>query len=165
LWQRKEAAGDDKGARKDQQKLWEPHRDEGAAGADVDSPEEQSRSLSPPPTDSLEILGTKSHRSPKRQIWSEGRGHAHDPLRDHLYLDVGPHPSEDNSPDQQTVSESPGAVDFDVFSKAYQEEVGHIREVQGEAVAIFSTRRMDKSGPKKKLAGLLGRAVEKTQDE
>jgi len=179
LWQRKEAAGDDKDTSRGQQKLWGTRTDKNSPEANVESAEERSRSLSPPKTTKLGSLATETTRPSdhlvtakkeiQRQLWSEGRGHAHDPLQDHPYLDVGPHPSEDSSPDKphnpQAVSESPGAADFDVFAKAYQDEVGRIRQVQGEAAAIFSTWRVDKNDPNKRLGDLLGDAVHKTSDQ
>lgn len=56
-----------------------------------------------------------------------GKGHAHDPLQDTLFLDIGT--GEDSiSPDNDThiVSESPGAVDINVYETAYREEVDRI---------------------------------------
>jgi len=62
------------------------------------------------------------------------------------------------------VSESPEAAAFDVYARAYREEVERIRDVQGGGtVAIFPTRRIekapDKDHPKKTLAGLFTRAM------
>lgn len=105
--------------------------------------------------------------SPQHQLWTEGKGHAHDPLQDHPYLDVGPDPSEDPTQnshhDPMTVSESPPPADFDVYARAYAEEVERIRALQGKTASVFATRRVERSGsgesPKSRLASLLGKAI------
>ena len=88
------------------------------------------------------------------------RGHAHDPLQDHLYLFVGPTtlagPSPDSGrrgsfmPDEEDVpivSESPGAADIDIYETAYSDEIERIkaraREEQKEEPAVYLTRRVD----------------------
>ncbi|KAL5404614.1 hypothetical protein PMIN03_009010 [Paraphaeosphaeria minitans] len=56
-----------------------------------------------------------------------GKGHAHDPLQDTLFLDIGT--GEDSvapGDDMHMVSESPGAVDINVYETAYREEVDRI---------------------------------------
>lgn len=56
-----------------------------------------------------------------------GKGHAHDPLQDTLFLDIGT--GEDSiapGDDTHMVSESPGAVDINVYETAYREEVDRI---------------------------------------
>ena len=89
------------------------------------------------------------------------RGHAHDPLQDHLYLFVGPStfadtaanmardrrlsfvPEEDDVP---IVSESPGAADIDIYETAYRDEIERIRHraaVENSEPTVYLTRRVD----------------------
>ncbi|KAK4984473.1 hypothetical protein LTR66_008488 [Elasticomyces elasticus] len=99
--------------------------------------------------------GVKPHSEPSRQqpdhsiarTFTEdhhGKGHAHDPLSDHLFLNVGPG-ADCPTPDSTThlVSESPGAVDIDVYSKAYEEEVDRILADKGKQVTMYLTRRVE----------------------
>ncbi|KAF1974491.1 Pkinase-domain-containing protein [Bimuria novae-zelandiae CBS 107.79] len=69
-----------------------------------------------------------------------GKGHAHDPLQDTLFLDIGT--GEDSVPpaDESThiVSESPGAVDINVYETAYREEVDRILSRQRDASSSAS---------------------------
>lgn len=78
-----------------------------------------------------------------------GKGHAHDPLEDTLFLDIGT--GEDSvSPDESShiVSESPGAVDINVYETAYREEIDRIlskREATqpGRRPTLYLTRRVE----------------------
>lgn len=75
-----------------------------------------------------------------------GKGQAHDPLEDTLYLSIGT--SSDSPPlelgEQQAVSESPGAVDFNVYEKAYEAECQRILQKQeGVHPTIYLTRRVE----------------------
>lgn len=102
------------------------------------------------------------------------RGHAHDPLEDHLYLYIGPStfsgpsvhrdgrpsmvPEEDE--DIPIVSESPGAADMDIYETAYRDEIERIRaKVENEEIeegkepTVYLTRRVDE-----KLMALSGHA-------
>ena len=76
--------------------------------------------------------GTKDH----------GKGHAHDPLEEHLFLAVGPGGSED-FPDPPVVSESPPAADVNIYETAYHYEVERIRESRGKEATLYLTRRVD----------------------
>lgn len=97
------------------------------------------------------------------------RGHAHDPLEDHLYLFVGPStfsgpsgnadrrpsfvPEEDDVP---IVSESPGAADIDIYETAYRDEIERIRSrarTEDSEPTVYLTRRVDA-----KLLALSGQA-------
>ena len=97
------------------------------------------------------------------------RGHAHDPLEDHLYLYIGPStyagPSTEYDrrssfvPDESDfpiVSESPGAADMDIYETAYRDEIERIlaraREEKKEP-NVYLTRRVDQ-----KLLAISGRA-------
>lgn len=97
------------------------------------------------------------------------RGHARDPLEDHLYLFIGPStlagpsttsdrrasfvPDDDDVP---IVSESPGAADMDIYETAYRDEVERIlakaKEEEKEP-NVYLTRRVDE-----KLLSISGRA-------
>jgi [calcium/calmodulin-dependent protein kinase] kinase len=63
-----------------------------------------------------------------------GKGHAHNPLEDHLYLQIGTGedapPVED--PSCYIVSESPSNADINVYETAYQEEIARIQKVKEE---------------------------------
>jgi len=90
---------------------------------------------------------------------THGKGHAHDPLSDHLFLDVGPGGNvgpDDNKgnyeadapppPDPPIVSESPPATDIDIYETAYHNEVERIRRMLGEEATTFLTRRVESPG-------------------
>jgi len=71
-----------------------------------------------------------------------GRGHAHDPLEDYLFLDVGP--DGDGGPHSPpAVSESPPATEVDIYETAYHEEIERIRAEQGRQATLYLTRRVD----------------------
>jgi calcium/calmodulin-dependent protein kinase kinase 2 len=101
------------------------------------------------------------------------RGHARDPLADHLYLFIGPStisgPGTDwdrrssfipGEYDIPIVSESPGAADVDIYETAYRDEVERIlaraREEQKEP-NVYLNRRMDDR--LLALSGWVGRRV------
>ncbi|KAF2474264.1 kinase-like protein [Lindgomyces ingoldianus] len=74
-----------------------------------------------------------------------GKGHAHDPLEDTLFLNIGT--GEDTPPEtasQPIVSESPSAVDMDVYETAYQEEIQRIlKRKEGRRPTLYLTRRVE----------------------
>lgn len=135
------------------------------------SPEAASKSRSPPATQR-----PTRHPDPHTHTMDESghRGHAHDPLQDHLYLYIGPstfshakkvdsqlsdsdrrRPSfvpEEDMPDPDgppIVSESPGAADIDIYEVAYRDEVERIRatmkDSEGEEPTVYLTRRIDET--------------------
>ena len=71
-----------------------------------------------------------------------GRGHAHNPLEEHLFLAVGPW-GNGEPPDPPAVSESPPAADISIYETAYHEEIERIRSNQGKQATIYLTRRVD----------------------
>lgn len=71
-----------------------------------------------------------------------GKGQAHNPLEDYLFLAVGPG-GRDDPPDPPAVSESPPATDPDIYETAYHEEVERIRAQQGKRATLYLTRRVD----------------------
>lgn len=72
-----------------------------------------------------------------------GKGHAHDPLEDHLFLEIGPGGS-DEVPDPPAVSESPPAAGINIYEAAYKEEIRRIREKRGKDAMLYLTRRVNK---------------------
>jgi [calcium/calmodulin-dependent protein kinase] kinase len=74
-----------------------------------------------------------------------GKGHAHNPLEDTLFLNIGT--GEDFQPEPEDgciVSESPSNVDINVYETAYEEEVQRIiaqRREQFAATAAAANRR------------------------
>lgn len=78
-----------------------------------------------------------------------GKGHAHDPLEDTLFLNIGtgedfaPSPSEES----YLVSESPSAVDIDIYDTAYREEIARITQrregTPGRRPTLYLTRRVE----------------------
>lgn len=182
LWQRKDNPLDSQESSVRNQNLWVSNKAKSNPRPESNAQEERSQSQPPALNSTDEASREKSPEADDetepttatpRPLWSEGKGHAHDPLEDHRYLDVGPDPSDDPEEgihhDPITVSESPGAAEFDVYAKAYGAEVERIRKVHGEAASIFSTRRVDKDSeqgrPKRSLASLLGKAMHQHQTE
>ena len=80
--------------------------------------------------------------SPKL-IPHQGKGQAHDPLLDQLYLNLGPGGSS-RPPSPPAVSESPPAAETDIYEIAYRKEVDRIRETHGRSATLFVTRRVEK---------------------
>jgi [calcium/calmodulin-dependent protein kinase] kinase len=75
-----------------------------------------------------------------------GKGQAHDPLEDTLFLHIGPSsdsPAVDDSGTGPFVSESPGAVDINVYEMAYEEEVEKIVAAQQAKPKLFLNRRVE----------------------
>jgi len=85
--------------------------------------------------------GTVSPRS------ETGKGQAHDPLEDTLFLAIGssaedPKPGPDDPP---IVSESPGAVDINVYEQAYEEEIQRILAAKSQQrPTLYLTARVEK---------------------
>ena len=73
-----------------------------------------------------------------------GKGHAHDPLSDHLYLGLGPGDSS-RTPSPPCVSESPPAADINIYEKAYDMEIQRLRAANGRAATLFLTRRVEEN--------------------
>jgi [calcium/calmodulin-dependent protein kinase] kinase len=76
-----------------------------------------------------------------------GKGQAHDPLEDTLFLSIGissdaPAPEPGDAP---MVSESPGAVEFNVYENAYEEEIRRIltEKSTGRKPTLYLTKRVE----------------------
>lgn len=84
-----------------------------------------------------------------------GKGHAHDPLSDHLFLDIGPK-GDSEPPDPPAVSESPPATDVNIYESAYHSEVQRIREKRGKEATLYLTRRVDKKKEYREDRNMMG---------
>lgn len=109
--------------------------------SDSTSPISPKRVLDAHPQDHRSSSATQPR--PIEKPNSHGKGHAHDPLTDHLFLAVGPGGS-DEIPDPPAVSESPPAAEVNIYETAYHEEIERIREKQGKQATLYLTRRVDK---------------------
>jgi [calcium/calmodulin-dependent protein kinase] kinase len=76
-----------------------------------------------------------------------GKGQAHDPLEDTLFLSIGtssdaPAPEPGDAP---MVSESPGVVDINVYENAYEEEIRRILAAKstGRRPTLYLTKRVE----------------------
>ncbi len=98
----------------------------------------------------------KEHRSKPSTTDDHGKGHAHDPLQDHLFLAVGPCGS-DEPPDPPAVSESPAAAETNIYEKAYSEEIERIRSKSGTGTTIYLTRRVEEKKQFQEDETLVGR--------
>jgi len=107
----------------------------------------ESMSYRPSDVIPVEVPSTAAISAPTTP---HGKGHAHDPLQDTLFLNIGT--GEDYVPPAEDancmVSESPGAVDIDVYETAYREEVDRIvkrREAStpGRRPTLYLTRRVE----------------------
>ena len=104
-----------------------------APGTDPTSPTSRKRTLHAEPSAHNSSIDEKAH----------GKGQAHDPLSDHLFLSVGPGPDYDPSKyPKLIVSESPGAAGMDIYEAAYHSEVERLRRQQGKNATLYLTRRV-----------------------
>ena len=101
------------------------------------------------PLSSKRALNAKpqDHRStypqPTRQSTAHGgKGQAHDPLDDQLYLALGPGGSS-LPPSPPAVSESPPAADSNIYETAYHLEIERLRSKEGESTTLFLNRRVE----------------------
>lgn len=97
---------------------------------------------SPTPKTKISV-NPRDHRPKPSTIDDHGKGHAHNPLEDHLFLYVGPGGS-DEPPDPPAVSESPAAAETNIYETAYSEEIERIRSRSGTGTTLYLTRRVEK---------------------
>ena len=79
-------------------------------------------------------------------INEDAKGHAHDPLKDIVHLRIGYDPevaASDLDAVETPVSESPPAVEIDVYEQAYQEEMQRILDRRGKEPSMYMTRRVE----------------------
>jgi [calcium/calmodulin-dependent protein kinase] kinase len=88
-------------------------------------------------------------QQPKHSATMPGKGHAHNPLEDTLYLNIG---TGEDAPDTSAaaciVSESPSNVDMNVYETAYEEEVQRIiaqrkDQYRDRRPTLYLTRRVE----------------------
>ena len=84
-----------------------------------------------------------SHSGSSTDSETRGKGQAHNPLEDTLFLDIGVGQDGAPLPDVHIVSESPGAVDMNVYEAAYQEEIQRILAAKGKRPTLYLTRRVE----------------------
>jgi [calcium/calmodulin-dependent protein kinase] kinase len=105
----------------------------------------ESMSFRPPqPSHSNTLPGLVSSSGPTTPI---GKGHAHNPLEDTLFLNIGTGEEALPQPEEGCiVSESPSNVDINVYETAYEEEVQRIvaaRKDNYRRPTLYLTRRVD----------------------
>jgi [calcium/calmodulin-dependent protein kinase] kinase len=74
------------------------------------------------------------------------KGHAHDPLKDTLYLDIGVDPDAPDGHgdlDHPVLSESPSGVDTNIYEQAYQDEMDRVLQQRGRAASMYLNRRVE----------------------
>lgn len=97
-----------------------------------------------------------SHEPPEREsslrksktfpLEEHAKGQAHDPLEDQYFLHIGPNADESHEHadfDNPVVSESPGAVEWNIYEQAYQEEMERITARRGRQPSMYMTRRVE----------------------
>ncbi|KAF2669206.1 kinase-like protein [Microthyrium microscopicum] len=111
--------------------------------------QQQKQKQTLPPPQERPSLSANSSDDPTGAISPRsetGKGQAHDPLEDQLFLLIGPH-CDAPPPDPglgPIVSESPGAADMNVYEKAYEEEIQRIlAEKQHHRPTLFLTKRVE----------------------
>ena len=80
------------------------------------------------------------HASTMNEPKMYGKGQAHNPLEDFLFLSVGPC-GNDDPPKEPIVSESPPAVEGNIYEAAYHAEVERIRQ-NSQSATLYLTRRV-----------------------
>ena len=105
---------------------------------DPSSPVSAKRDLKAHPEDHR-----SSHNDPEsRPTDHVGKGQAHDPLSEHLYLALGTGYSS-RAPSPPVVSESPPAADGNIYEAAYGREIQRLRSIPGRSTTLFLTRRVE----------------------
>lgn len=73
---------------------------------------------------------------------SPAKGQAQNPLEvEAPWLHIGSG-EESTTGDNESIAESPAAADFSIYETAYEQEVARIRQERGEAVKVYTTRRV-----------------------
>ena len=97
--------------------------------------------------DPLQDRTLANRRSRTFPVDGHAKGHAHDPLEDTLFLDIGHDPDlpdgNGGDPERPIVSESPSAVDMNIYEQAYQEEMEKILARRPREPSIYMTRRVE----------------------
>ncbi|KAF2273190.1 Pkinase-domain-containing protein [Westerdykella ornata] len=100
---------------------------------------------SPPKSDAITIPSVPVPSDPSTP--TIGKGHAHDPLEDTLFLNIGTGEDCDVSNSAvPIVSESPSNADINIYETAYQEVIQRLtqqRQTQGRRPTLYLTRRVE----------------------
>ncbi|GAB7343701.1 hypothetical protein MBLNU457_1684t1 [Dothideomycetes sp. NU457] len=104
---------------------------------------------------------TETHHLSARQRTSSrdslSRGHAHDPLKDTLWLNIGA--GTDPVTDPETcISESPTGTEDGIYEMAYRQEMDKILERRGRAATMFLNRRVEHRSDIKKHDNIIDHA-------
>ncbi|KAI9711961.1 MAG: hypothetical protein M1828_001760 [Chrysothrix sp. TS-e1954] len=105
------------------------------------------------PLESPDLMRTlrKVKSDPLSNAHPYAKGHAHNVLEDYHYLKIGQGPTSEGSgtdgTDETTyvVSESPPAADFNVFERAYNDDVKRITTMPTKSATVYLTRRVESS--------------------
>lgn len=103
------------------------------------SPTSPKRTLNAHPQDHRPLHHAATAPTPIDHL---GKGQAHDPLSDNLYLALGPG-GNSAPPSPPAVSESPPAANTDIYETAYHMELERIRAKQGKSATLYLTRRVE----------------------
>lgn len=109
------------------------------------------------------VSDPKKHRSTARAFTfpaeDHAKGHAHDPLLDTLYLSIGPDANTNfvTDPERMVVSESPPAVEMDIYEQAYQDEMARIKAQKGKSASMYLTRFVEHRDDLREMEGVLDR--------
>jgi len=90
------------------------------------------------------------------------KGHAHDPLTDTLFLGISTTAEEaskeQNDPLHPIVSESPPAVEENIYEQAYQDEMKRIMDRRGTDASMYLTRRVEHRDDLRSHSNVIGSA-------
>ena len=124
-----------------------PNTHQSAGPSDAKVVHESMSYRSPPSSHSTTLPGSFPHSGPPTP--TPGKGHAHNPLEDTLFLNIGTgDDSIEISGDACIVSESPSNVDMNVYEAAYEEEVQRIiaqrkDQYRDRRPTLYLTRRVE----------------------
>jgi len=91
------------------------------------------------------------------------KGHAHDPLKDTLFLDIGVDPDAPDGhgdPEHPVLSESPSGVDANIYEQAYQDEMERVLQRRGRAASMYLNRRVEHREDLRSLTSFLDQPKE-----
>lgn len=86
------------------------------------------------------------------------KGHAHDPLKDTLYLDIGANadsPEGHGDPEHPILSESPSGVETNIYEQAYQDEMDRVMQQRGRSASLYLNRRVEHRDDLRSYANIL----------
>lgn len=90
--------------------------------------------------------GSREFRAADFPSEENRKGHARDPLKDTLYLDIGvdaDNPEGHGDAEHPILSESPSGVDVDIYEQAWQDEMERVLQQRGRAASLYLNRRVE----------------------